>query len=245
MPESEYGERSRGYRPIPPLRQALIRKTRTVRVVRRVIEEHEACAHRVPEVHNIQAGGRLVEAVAETPRIERKKAAQDEAQGGLVRNNQYLIAAVCSDDLADHGQRAGQYCKARFPSKRCERERIRLPCGVLGSEPAFDVVALQAFPVPMSDFSQPIARDGIEPAVPRDDSGRLQCPRQRTGIDGGDVLLREALAQARGLSPAFIRQFGSAGPREAVLLRGSCRSVSYEEQTGDSHRVHCLATSRR
>jgi len=39
-----------------------------------------------------------------------------------------------------------------------------------------------------------------------------QRPRQRTGIDGGDVLLREALAQARGLSPAFIRPFGSAGP---------------------------------
>ena len=52
--------------------------------MRGVIEEHESRAYRVPEVDDIQTGGRLIEAVPKTAWIEGKKAAHNESQGGLV-----------------------------------------------------------------------------------------------------------------------------------------------------------------
>ena len=70
------------------------------------------------------------------------------------------------DDVAYHRQRACENRHSRFSVGRRERKRIGVPHRVLGAKLAFDVVALQTFPVAMADFAQPVAGDRFEAAWP-------------------------------------------------------------------------------
>ena len=53
-----------------------------------------------------------------------------------------------------------------------------------------DLLPLQDFPVAVADFTQSVARDGLEVAVARDDVGGVERTRQRTRINMA-VLLRQ------------------------------------------------------
>ena len=74
------------------------------------------------------------------------------------------------DDVAYHRQSAGENRHARFSARWRERKRIGFPHRVLGAKLAFDVVALQTFPVAVTDFAQPVAGDRFEMAMAGDDA---------------------------------------------------------------------------
>src|SRR5262245_36823226 len=59
---------------VPPLRQVAGGAARLRLVVRDVVEQHQAGAHRRLEVDDVEAGGRLVEAIAVAARIESQQA---------------------------------------------------------------------------------------------------------------------------------------------------------------------------
>ena len=61
---------------VPPLRQADARRLRHAGVVRRVVEEHQAGLEHVAEIEDVEAGGRLIEAIAVAARIDAEEAAK-------------------------------------------------------------------------------------------------------------------------------------------------------------------------
>ena len=71
-------------RTIPPLRQALIWNAGSVGIMRGVVEQHEPDSHGIPEVDDIQAGWRLVQAITVAARVETEEAAQHQSQGGFM-----------------------------------------------------------------------------------------------------------------------------------------------------------------
>src|SRR4051794_22213185 len=64
---------------IPPLGEAAGRGAGPLRVVRCVVVGHQAGPHRILEVDDVEAGGRLIEAVAIAARVHAQQAAQHEA----------------------------------------------------------------------------------------------------------------------------------------------------------------------
>ena len=55
-----------------------------ISIVRNIVEEHQAGAHRILEIQNAQAGRSLIEPVAVAARVEAQQAADQQAQGGFV-----------------------------------------------------------------------------------------------------------------------------------------------------------------
>ena len=141
-------------------------------VVRDVVEQHQPGAHRIAEVEDVEAGGRLVEAVAVAAGVEAEQARQQQAQRGLVRHHDDPLAGVGDDDLADHRQRAGQHRDAGLAALGREGERVLLPGGVLLRQALLDLAAGQPLPAAVADLAQAVAMDRVvrraaAPEMPR------------------------------------------------------------------------------
>ena len=90
--------------------------------MRYVVEEHQAGAHGVFEIKDIEAGRCLVQPVAVAARVEAQQAADDKPKCGLVRNHQHVFILVVNHDLTDDRQSTRQYADARFAALggKCE-----------------------------------------------------------------------------------------------------------------------------
>src|SRR5688500_13919381 len=83
---------------VPPFREALRRFAGVLGVVGGVVEEHEAGVYGVAEVEDVEAGGGLVEAVAVAAGVEAEEAAEENADGRLVGDDQDTLAGMLRDD---------------------------------------------------------------------------------------------------------------------------------------------------
>src|SRR3954467_5090178 len=73
-----------GVGPVPPLRQALLRRRWQLRrVMRRVVEQDQPRAHGVAEVEHVEARRILIEPIPIAARVEPEQAAQEQADRRL------------------------------------------------------------------------------------------------------------------------------------------------------------------
>jgi len=158
--------------------------------MRCVVEQHKPSPHGILEVNDIQARRRLVEAIAIAACVEAEEAAEQQPQRRLVGDHQQVRSRVQRDEFANHRQCSGEHRHARLAASRRKRKRIGLPLIIFPGELVLDLLPLQAFPVAVADFTQSVARDGLEVAVARDDVGGVERTRQRTRINMA-VLLRQ------------------------------------------------------
>ena len=148
-----------------------------------------------------------------------------------------------SDDVAQGRERAGQHRDPGLPSLRGKSERILLPRSVFVRKARFDLGPRQPFPVTMRNLTQPLTEADAESAAAGDDFGRIGCPGERTGIRRGEPLRAEALAKARRLETAFIRQIDANRPGESAFGRQLRGTVPHKKHASDryNHRVILLA----
>ena len=73
-------------------------------VVRRVVEQHQAGANRIAKIEHVEARGRLVETIAIPSRVESEKAAEHQADGGLVRHDQHTLARMSIENVTNSSQ---------------------------------------------------------------------------------------------------------------------------------------------
>ncbi len=172
--------------------------------MRRVVEEHEAGAHRIAKVEDVQACRRLVQSVAIATRIEAKQAAEQQAQRGLVRDHEHMLTGMVRDDLANHRQRARQHGDARLAAFRRKCERIFFPRRVLVGELLFDDGSDHAFPVAMMDFAQAVTLFDRQLQRTANDASGLERARERTAVNGGDPFVPQPLAKLCRLPPAIV-----------------------------------------
>src|SRR5438067_1756193 len=75
--------------------------------MRRVVEERQARVREVAEVEDVERVRRLIEALAVLARIEAEERAEEEADRGLVGDDENALLAIVLDDLQQSGERAG------------------------------------------------------------------------------------------------------------------------------------------
>src|SRR5215207_4726670 len=138
---------------VPPAGEVLLWSVRVVSVVRDVVEEHQPGAHRVFEVQDVEAGGRLVQPVAVAARVETQQTADDEPKRSFMRNYQHIFILMVDYHLTDNRQGARQYTDARFASLGCKCKRVRFPGAILFGEAFFHFLASQALPVAVTDLT--------------------------------------------------------------------------------------------
>ena len=80
--------------------------------MRNIIEQHQPRADGIFKIQNIQAGRCLIEPVAVTAHIKPSKAADDDTQGGFMRNDNDISIFVIHDHFTNYGQSARQYSNA-------------------------------------------------------------------------------------------------------------------------------------
>src|SRR6185295_8171914 len=94
---------------VPPAGEVAIGQARAIRVVRRIVEEHQTSSSGIAEVQYVQTGRRLVQAVTVAAGVESEQAAQKNANRRLVRDGEDGLAGVPDDDVPDRGKDARQH----------------------------------------------------------------------------------------------------------------------------------------
>src|SRR5262249_39841624 len=138
---------------IPPAGQAAAGTTGRARIVRHVVEEHQARARRTLELEDVETAGMLIEPVAVTSGGEAEEVRDQETDGRLVRHDQHVPARMLADDGVEHRQRARHDADARLPALRCAGERVLLPRRVLLGEAFLDLAAAEPLPVAVIDLA--------------------------------------------------------------------------------------------
>lgn len=118
-----------------------------VHVMRYIIEQHQASPHRIFEVEHIQAGGGLVQTVTVAAPVETEHAADQQAQGGFVRDDQHVFVTVLYHKIADDGQSAGNNAHAIIAALRCKGVRVFFPGNVFVWEFSLNISPAYLFPV--------------------------------------------------------------------------------------------------
>src|SRR5206468_8085965 len=88
------GLRLSGRARVPPPREAAAGPPRRARVMGDVVEQHQARAHGVLELEDVETARELVEPIAVAPRIEAEQAADQQADRRLVRDDEHLGTGV-------------------------------------------------------------------------------------------------------------------------------------------------------
>jgi len=79
-----------------------------------VVEEHQPGTNRPFEIEDGKRRRGLVQAISIAASVEAKEAGDDEANGGLVRDDEHVPAGMGGDDLAQDGQGACHHLHAGF-----------------------------------------------------------------------------------------------------------------------------------
>ena len=85
----------------------------------------------IVEVQYVETGGRLVQPIAVSARIEAEQARDHQPQGRLVRDDQHLFALVSRHDRTKDRQRAREHRQAGLAVGRRKREGVGFPRQVL------------------------------------------------------------------------------------------------------------------
>src|SRR5262245_45698755 len=222
-------------RSVPPLREVPLRRTGARSVVRGAVEQHQARANGIPELDDVEAGGRLLESIPVATAVEAEQAAEHEPERGLVRHNEDAFVRMSHNDLPDHRERTGEHRHTRLATPRRKGIGIALPVEVFLWMTLLDLMAREAFPVAVVDLAQAVAPDRREAMRARKDQRRVDGAAERAAVDRAELLGAEALGQPRGLISAFLGELDARGPREAVLRGELRRAVADEIQA----RAHC------
>ena len=86
----------------------------------------------------------------------------------------------------------------------------------------------------MRDLAQPVPHDRGQAVRAGDEAGRIDAAPQRAAVDGGDIVVGEALAEAIGLAAAFVRDVDVDRAREPILGAELRRAVADEVEPGDA-----------
>ncbi len=78
-------------------------------VVRDIVNQYHAWRGGVFEIDDVQGGQILAEAVAVAAGIDSGEAAEEQAIGGGVADDEHGFAGVLTDDLCDRGERSGEH----------------------------------------------------------------------------------------------------------------------------------------
>src|SRR4030095_5483183 len=97
--------------------------------MRRRIKKRQSRTHRVFKVNDVQSRRALIKIVAITTWIKAKDGTKQQANRRFVRNDDHLLVVMRPDDLHQHRQSAGGYCKPAFSSLWRKGVRILLPGG--------------------------------------------------------------------------------------------------------------------
>ena len=172
--------------------------------MRGVVEESQARAGRITEIHDVQRRRFLVETVTITARIKTEKGAEQKPNGGLVRNDQDFLAGTLTDQFNQGRQCPRRYGQSTLPSLRGKGVGVVFPGRSLFRESLFHFVAESSVPSGHGRFHE-IHRE----SALRADAARPGWRRSREcGLTATRKSRRKAHQRALGqptrLLPAFV-----------------------------------------
>lgn len=191
---------------IPPLGELLTGSARLVHIMRNIVKQHQACPHRVFKIQDVQACRGLVQPVTVAACVKPQQAADEQSQGGFMRNHQHIFPPMLQNNLPDDRQRPGNHVNACFAAFRRKSERVFIPGSILHRELCFHIRPAQALPVSMVNLTQPISLDGCQAVRYRQNGCRLDGAYHGAAIHRRDGIIRQALRQLFCLVHALRRK---------------------------------------
>ena len=159
----------------------------------------------------------LIEAIAVAARVEAKQAADNQADGGFVRDHHHVLAVVLQHNLADDWHGAGQDRDPRFAAGGGKDVGVFFPGRVLIGKLRFHIHPAQLFPAAVINLPQAVAQNGRQPVRPADDGRGFQGAFERAGIDGLDLVIRQALGQRFRLRATNVRKINVGRAGKTIL----------------------------
>jgi len=169
-----------------------------------VVIEHQAGAHGILEIQDVQAGGGLIQSVAIAARIKAKQAADQQADGGFVRDDNDILTAVLEDDLADDRQGTGNDLYAALTLLRGKSKGVFFPGSIFIRVQLLYLGTQQAFPAPMADLTQAIFVDQRQVVRLGQNIGGVNGAHHRTAVDSPHFIVCQTVSQTGHLVNAKI-----------------------------------------
>ena len=201
-----------------------------VGVVRDVVEQHQPRADRVLEVEHVEARRRLVQPIA-IPRASKPSRLLITRRIVALCDTTSTFWPGCDSMMARMtGNARAMTSTPHSPPGGRHRERIFFPTGVFDAKALLHVLPREPFPVAVVDLTQPRPRDRRQFVRFGDEGRGFDGPAHRRAVHGGDRIVGQPGAQARGLMAALVgkRDIGRSGKSVLGAERGG--AVTNEQQ---------------